>query len=373
VYRQDFLSHKGKLLSMETATNWQTALTKSMVASFMKLLGRILKKMAFALTLLAVCLVTFWAAAALYFDLPHPAVQHALAIAYLVVVFGALIFFKARWPGLLSAVLAFLCVLVWWLSLKPSNFRQWQPDVAETAWAEINGDRVTIHNFRNCDYRGEFDYTPHWETRTVDLSKLRGIDIFITYWGSPWIAHPIVSFDFGDDGHVAMSVETRKEVGETYSAVRGFFRYYELIYTIADERDVVRLRSNYRHGEDVYLYHTLAAPEQARPIFLDYLARANRMRDHAEWYNALTNNCTTNIAQHVAQARGTHSRWDWRILLNGKADEMMYERGDLATGGLPFAQLKLQAHINPAAKAANDAPDFSQQIRVGRAGFSSRP
>jgi len=161
------------------------------------------------------------------------------------------------------------------LSLKPSNFRQWQPDVAETAWAEINGDRVTIHNFRNCDYRGEFDYTPHWETRTVDLSKLRGIDIFITYWGSPWIAHPIVSFDFGDDGHVAMSVETRKEVGETYSAVRGFFRYYELIYTIADERDVVRLRSNYRHGEDVYLYHTLAAPEQARSIFLNYLARAN--------------------------------------------------------------------------------------------------
>jgi hypothetical protein len=179
-----------------------------------------------------------------------------------------------------------------------------------------------------------------------------------------------VSFDFGDEGHVAMSVETRKEVGETYSAVRGFFRYYELIYTIADERDVVRLRSNYRHGEDVYLFHSLATPEQARPIFLDYLARANRMRDHAEWYNALTNNCTTNIAKHVAKARGTPSRWDWRIILNGKADEMMYERGDLATGGLPLAQLKQQALINPAAQAANDSPDFSRLIRVGRAGFA---
>jgi hypothetical protein len=340
-----------------------------MVAGFMNSLTKILKYMAFALSVLTVCLITVWAAAALYFDLPHPALQHGVAIAYLVVVFGSLIAFKARWPGKLAAFVAFVCVLTWWLSIKPSNYREWQPDVSETAWAEINGERVTLHNVRNCDYRAEFDYTPHWETRIVDLSKLRGIDIFITYWGSPWIAHPIVSFDFGDEGHVAMSVETRKEVGETYSAVRGFFRYYELIYTIADERDVVRLRSNYRHGEDVYLFHTLATPEQARPIFLDYLARANRMRDHAEWYNALTNNCTTNVAQHVAQARGTPSGWDWRIILNGKADEMMYERGDLATGGLPFAQLKQQALINPAARAANDSPNFSRLIRVGRAGF----
>ena len=341
-----------------------------MVASFMNSLNKILKCVAFAVLVLAASLITAWAAAALYFDLPHPALKHGLAIVYLVVVFGILFIFRARWPALLAAVVAFVCVLTWWLSLKPSNNREWQPDVSETAWAEINGERITLHNVRNCDYRAEFDYTPHWETRTVDLSHLRGIDIFITYWGSPWIAHPIVSFDFGDEGHVAMSVETRKEVGETYSAVRGFFRYYELIYTIADERDVVRLRSNYRHGEDVYLFHSLATPEQARPIFLDYLARANRMRDHAEWYNALTNNCTTNIAQHVAKARGTPSRWDWRIILNGKADEMMYERGDLATGGLPLAQLKQQALINPAAQAANDSPDFSRLIRVGRAGFA---
>jgi hypothetical protein len=94
--------------------------------------------------------------------------------------------------------------------------------VAKTAWAEVHGDNLTIQNFRNCDYRTETDYTPHWETKTVSLSQLRGLDVFITYWGSPWIAHPIVSFDFGDQGYVAMSVETRKEVGESYSAIRGF-------------------------------------------------------------------------------------------------------------------------------------------------------
>jgi hypothetical protein len=277
--------------------------------------------------------------------------------------------FRARWHGLAFAGIAFACVLTWWLSLRPSNDRNWQPDVSQTAWAEINDDEVAIHNFRNCDYRTETDYTPHWETRSVNLSQLRGIDVFLTYWGSPWIAHPIVSFDFGEEGHVAMSVETRKEVGETYSAIRGFFRYYELIYTIADERDVVRLRTNYRQGEEVYLYHTTTTPDQARIIFLDYLKQANRMRDHPEWYNALTNNCTTNIAPHVAQARAEKSvRWDWRIVLNGKGDEMMYERGDLA-GGLPFAELKQNAHINPVARAADGALDFSRRVREARPGF----
>jgi len=321
-----------------------------------------------------VVVINLWAAAALYFDLPLAALRTAAAFMYLVLVIGLLIFFKARWRGIVLSIGAFVVVLVGWLSLKPSNNRDWQPDVAETAWAEINGNQVVIHNLRNCDYRSEFDYTPHWETRSVDLSNLRGIDIFITYWGSPWIAHPIVSFDFGEQGHVALSIETRKEVGRTYSAIRGFFRYYELIYTISDERDVVRLRTNFRHGEDVYLFHTRATPEQARVIFLDYLAGANRLRDHPEWYNALTNNCTTNIVPYVADARKTKPRFDYRILLNGKADEMMFERGDIATDNLPLAELKEKAHINPAAQAADNSPDFSRRVRIGRPGFSdSKP
>ncbi len=321
-----------------------------------------------------VVVINLWATAALYFDLPFPALRTAAALIYLLFFIGLLIFFRARWRGIALSVAAFVVVLVGWLSLKPSNNRDWQPDVAETAWAEINGNQVVIHNFRNCDYRTEFDYTPHWEIRTVDLSNLRGIDIFITYWGSPWIAHPIVSFDFGDQGHVALSIETRKEVGRTYSAIRGFFRYYELIYTISDERDVVRLRTNFRHGEDVYLFHTRATPEQARVIFLDYLAGANHLRDHPEWYNALTNNCTTNIVPYVADARNTKPRFDYRILLNGKADEMIYERGDIATDNLPLAELKEKAHINLAAQAADNAPDFSRRVRIGRPGFSdSKP
>jgi Domain of unknown function (DUF4105) len=320
----------------------------------------------FALVL--IILLSSWATAALYFDWPIASWKRPLALLFAAFIIAVLAISRAHWVGLAVSTIAFAGVLGWWLTLQASNDRNWQPDVAQTAWAEINGDQVTIHNFRNCDYRTETDYTPVWQTKIVDLSKIRGLDIFITYWGSPWIAHPIMSFDFGDQGHVAMSVETRKEVGETYSAIRGFFRYYELIYTIADERDVVRLRTNFRKGEEVYLFHTRATAEQARAIFLDYLSRANRMRDHAEWYNALTNNCTTNIASHVAQARGKPVRWDWRILLNGKADQMMYRRGDLA-GDLPFAELKEKAHINAAARAADNSPDFSRLIREGRPGF----
>jgi Domain of unknown function (DUF4105) len=315
--------------------------------------------------LLVVVLLTVWASAALYFDLvPGTSFKTLAAAGYAIAVIATLLAFHGRGKGIAISVIAFAVILAWWLSLKPSNERAWQPDVAQTAWAEIDGDRVTIHNVRNCDYRTEMDYTPHWETRSYDLSQIRGIDIYFVFWGSPWIAHTIVSFQFGDNDHVAMSIETRKEVGESYSALRGFFRYYELIYTVSDERDVVRLRTNYRKGEQTYIYHTLASPQRARAVFLKYIEKINRIRNRPEWYNALTNNCTTNIA-----ALAGEGRWDWRILLNGRAEQMLYENGDIATGNLPFDRLKEQAHINPAARAAGDAPDFSRRIREGRVGF----
>jgi hypothetical protein len=309
--------------------------------------------------------LTAWTVAALYFDLLSGfSIRAFAASGYAIAMLGTLLVFRGRGKGVAICAAAFLIVLFWWLTLKPSNDRSWQPDVAQTAWAEVDGDRVTIHNVRNCDYRTEGDYTPRWETRSYDLSQIRGIDIFITYWGSPWIAHPILSFQFGDNDYLAMSIETRKELGEEYSAIRGFFRYYELIYTVSDERDVVRLRTNYRKGEETYLYHTRATPQHARETFLNYIGKINRIRNRPEWYNALVNNCTTN----VAALAGTKT-WDWRVFLNGRADQMLYENGDLATGGLSFAQLKAQAYIKPAANAAGDAPDFSRRIRAGRAGF----
>jgi hypothetical protein len=306
-----------------------------------------------------------WAAGALYFDLP--AFRAPAAVLFALTLLVALILVRGKGRKLAVVLGGFAAVLAWWLTLKPSNDGNWQPDVAQLAWAEINGDEVTLHNVRNCDYRTETDYTPRWETRTMRLSQITGIDLAINYWGSPWMAHPIVSFQFADAPPVCFSIETRKTVGQTYSAIGGLYRQFALIYVVADERDVVRVRTNYRHGEDIYLYRTTTTPAEARERFHEYLRTLNAMRDHPRWYNAITTNCTTSIrTQHPPSER---IPWDWRLLLNGKADELMFERNTIATGGLPFTELKQRALIDDAAKAANEAPDFSRRIRDGRPGF----
>jgi hypothetical protein len=328
---------------------------------------RLLRWLGIGLAWVVVLSLTGWAACALYIDLPG-AWQKPAAGLYALLVLGAIVFGRTQLRRLTLCLLGFAVVLAWWLSLSPSNDRLWQADVDRTAWAEISGDQVTIHNLRNFDYRTETDYTPHWETRQYDLAQIKAADIFLTFWGSPWIAHPIVSFQFGDDQHVAFSIETRKVKGDSYSAFRGFFRQYELIYTVADERDVIRLRTNYRTGEEVYLYRTTATPDAARAVFLDYLRSLNALHDQAQFYNAITSNCTTNIRIHTGAVSGSLPPWDWRLLLNGKSDEYAYQHGRLA-GDLPFDQLKAQAHINDAARAADQSPDFSQLVRQGRAGF----
>lgn len=327
-----------------------------------------IRKLGLALVFAVLALLSLWAAAALFFDFDVPVLRIPAAIMYLIAVVAITVL--ARKPILAAGpcFAAFALVLAWWVAILPSDDRNWQGDVAETAFAEVKGNIVTIHNYRNFQYRTETDYTPHWETKVVDVSEIRGIDLFVDYWGSPWIAHVVVSFQLANGDYVATSVEARKEVGETYSSVRGFFRQYELIYVVGDERDLVRVRTNYRKGEDVYLYRTRATPERSQKLFLEYVREINRLHKRPEWYNALTSNCTTNIAGRMREAGGTVPWWDWRTIFNGRGDEMMYENGDFA-GDLPFAELKSRALINPAAREADTAADFSQRIRAGRPGF----
>lgn len=323
----------------------------------------------------AVLLVSAWCAAALYFDFPFPQLRVPAAIAY--VLFTAGVIFWGRGNGTQWAIClgGFIIVLLWWLSLKPSNARNWQADVAQTAWAETSGDVVTIHNYRDCKYQTESEYKCEWVTKTVRLSELRGIDVAFIHWGLPRIAHLIVSFRFTGDDYVAVSVEMRKQVGQSYSAIRGFFRQFTLAYIFADERDLIRLRSNFRHGEEVDLYRTTATADYSRQLFLQYLTRANQLHERAEWYNAVTSNCTTNVFSEmraIGPLPAGISRFDPRVLLSGEADEMLYERGLLA-GNLPFVQLREQSRINPTARSAGNSRDFSQLIRAGRAGFESEP
>ncbi|MBV8706715.1 MAG: DUF4105 domain-containing protein [Acidobacteriaceae bacterium] len=316
-------------------------------------------------------LATVWAAAALYFDARPPFPGVLTAAAFLILIVGTLVITRASRKGLFIWAGSIAAVLVWWFSLSPSNNRNWQPDVAKLPWGEVRGDQVTLHNIRNCDYVTETDYTPHWESMTVDVSQIKGVDLFLIHWGSPWIAHAIVSFEITNGKYLALSIKARKTVGQTYSAIRGFFRQYNLIYLLAEERDVIRVRTTFRKGEDVYLYRTKTTPADSQQLFLAYVKWMNAIKSKPEWYNALTSNCTSGVVSYLAQAKvGGISKWDWRTLLNGRGDEMLYELGDLQIGDLPFTELKKQAFINPVARKADDAPDFSQRIRAGRLGFS---
>jgi hypothetical protein len=316
---------------------------------------------------LLILISSVWAFGALWFD----GSGHVIAIAYLVLALTLLILFTSgrRIAGFVAAGLVAL-VTLWWFSLQPRNDRDWQGDVAREPWAEVNGDLVTIHNVRNFDYRPDNrsgEKGSRWETRTVRLSQLTGIDAFLNFWGVSWMAHPILSFQFKDAPPIAVSVETRKEKGEDYSALGGLYRQYELIYVVADERDVIRLRSNYRDGEEVYLYRTTMPPAEVRERFLEYIRSMNELHAHPRWYNAITANCTTTIrSQRSIAAR---SPWDLRILKNGHIDEMFYQRGLLSTGGLPFCELKQRALINATAKESDQDPEFSRRIRAGRPGF----
>ena len=304
-----------------------------------------------------------WGGLFLGLRLPGPAwFARSVAVLWFASVIFALLRVRpiGRKLGALAAL--FLLVLAWWATFRPSNDRAWTPDVARLATAEVHGDTLVLHNLRDFDYRSETQFTERWEDRTYDLAKLTGVDLFLSYWGSPDIAHTIMSWEFSDGQHLAISIETRKERGEEYSALRGFFRQYELYYVVADERDVIRLRTNYR-DEDVYLYRLRIPVAIARAVLLDYVDTLNDIAERPRFYNALVDNCTTGIRVHV-QRVGAARPWDWRLLVNGRGDEMLYERGVIDTSK-PFAELKQASRIAARAKEADLAPDFSQRIRQG--------
>ncbi len=306
-------------------------------------------------------IMALWAFGAIYYsNLPLAWMRAACAILF--VITAIMLAWKVR--GFYRAALSFAAlwsiVLVWWLLIPPSNTRHWQPDLAVLPYAEINGNLITIRNIRNCDYRSTTDYTITHYDKTFDLDKLRCADLFINYWGSPLIAHTIMSFDFDDGQHVCVSIETRKEIGEDYSAIKGFFKQFELIYVVADERDLIRLRTNFR-GEEVYLYRLNAKPQLVREVFLDYFKTINQLAQKPQWYNALTQNCTTAIRGHTHPY--AHGRFNWRMIINGKLDTLLYERNAVTTS-LPFEEFKRKSKINDIANAAPPTDDFSAAIRA---------
>lgn len=314
---------------------------------------------------------TAWGALALCYLTPGPEPLRTLAAwgfaGIGVAAVGALVFRRARLPALLGFGAALTGAVMVWGSATPSNDRDWQPEVAVLPYADIDGDRVTVHNIRNFDYRTETDFAPAYYDRSFDLRRLDRVDLVASYWMGPAIAHLFLSFGFGDD-HLAISIEARKDRTKPYATLPGFFRQYELVYVVGDERDLIRVRTNYRKDppEDVYLYRIVGPIENGRRVLLDYLRDLNAVREQPRFYNTLTTNCTTMILAHAAVNPG-HVPYSWKVLLSGYAPEYLYGMGRLDPS-LPFEELRQRARINAAAQAADQAPDFSRRIRAAADG-----
>lgn len=313
---------------------------------------------------IAVTGATLWGVGALYYSPLVPPQWRAIAAAtYGVVTIAAFTLLPFPRRTAIAGLAVFAILVILFLRIPASNDRDWQPEVSVTPYATIHGDLVTIHGVRNFDYRSETDFTPRWETRTYDLRKLDSADVIAVYWAGKAIAHIMISFGFQDQGYLAVSIETRKEKGESYSTLAGFFRQYELYYVVADERDVIRVRTNYRQPqEDVYVYRTRAPVKNIRNVFLDYIKSMNEMREHPTYYNTLTTNCTTTVRTHT-RMNPESPPMSWKILLSGYVPDYLYELGRIDTTR-PFAELEKSSRVNDRAHAADKDPAFSQRIRI---------
>jgi hypothetical protein len=333
--------------------------------------GKVLRLVVMAFVAILLLGLSLWGGLAIWYTVPlADGGRAALAIGFVALgLVGVTIaaVSRRRVSPLLPFALASLTLAAWWVTITPSNDRNWQPDVARLPTAEIDGDRVTLRNVRDFDYRTATDFTPRWHDRTLDLGQLDRLDLYAVHWMGDTIAHTMVSFGFADADPVVISIETRKEVGETYSTLAGFFRRYELIYVVGEERDLVALRTTWREPtEDVYLFNIDIPKANIRHLFEAYLAEIMALDHTPKFYNTATTNCTTDIVSRI-RTYNPGLPLSWKMLLSGHFAELIYSYGAMDQT-LPFPELRRQSLINDRAQAAQGAPDFSKRIREGLPG-----
>ena len=309
--------------------------------------------------------LTAWGTLALWYRLPGPEpLRLAAAAAFAASAVVAAVVLLGRRPVLagLPFLLALGAVMAWWVTIEPAAEADWAPDVARQTTGEVEGDILTLKNVRNFTWHADGTADEVWVKRSYDLAKLRTLDVFMSYWAGPEMAHVIMSFGFEGGEQLAWSIEVRRRKGGEYSPLADLFKSNPLVIVAADERDVVRVRSNVR-GEDVRIYRLRTPPAIARALLMEYVADANALAVKPAFYNSITSNCTTSIVR-LMRAAGRWIPFDWRLIVNGYMPGFLYESGAVDTRrSLP--DLMERARINDRAKAADGAPDFSTLIRAG--------
>jgi hypothetical protein len=316
-------------------------------------------------TLFWIALALFWAwcVLAIYFS-PLPGQYSSLIAAALfaAAVPLALLLLPDRRRTERITLLACVGVLIGWGQIKPSHDRIWEQNFARLPSVVIDGNTAHVYNVRNFDYTSENEYTPDYYDKSYDLNQLESVDYILSYWdGNRAIAHTILSFGFANGDHLAVSVETRLEAGELQTNIRGFFKQYELIYILADERDLLRLRTNFRM-EEVYLYPLKIDKEYVRKMFDIVVERVNAINRQPEFYNALTQNCFTSLAADFQKLSPPENPFDYRRLATGYSDEMLYDDGYI-DNGLSFEETRRLLHINPYVQDDDSGKDYSRKIR----------
>ncbi|MBB6225932.1 hypothetical protein FHS79_000083 [Polymorphobacter multimanifer] len=309
---------------------------------------------------------SLWASGALWYRLPAPTPLRIAAVALFLIA----TIIAARWlwlpgnrRGLLLIATLWLGIGLWWATLRPSHDRDWQPDMAHIATAQIDGDILTVQNVRNFVWRSETDFDQRWETRRYNLAALTSTDLFLSHWSGESVAHAIISFNFTDSLPLAFSIEIRKQRGESYSPYAGFFKQYELAVIAADERDIVKVRATVR-GEDVRLFRLDMQQATTRALLGEYVAVANTLAANPRWYHTLTTNCTT-VIYAMAHRLDRRIALDWRILLPGKLPSYLRER-EFVSRSVPLETLVARSHIGPVAAGPHPDPGFSRRIRNNR-------
>jgi len=315
---------------------------------------------------LALLLWSVWAALALALGgvgAAGPSWIRLCAAGISVLVVGVALWRKGRRGGAIAVGAICLSITLWFASIRPSNDRTWNEDQARLTDIAFEGDRVHLRDIRAFRYRGPDDWDAHWFDATYDLNTLQGVDFAVErFTENKAVAHTLLSFRFEDGRALAVSVEIRKEVGESYGVLAGMFRQYELMVVLGDERDLLELRAVHR-GDTVYLHPMTATPEQARTLLESLLRTAQSLREEPRWYHTVQASCTSVLAQHLQTVADVSL--DHRIYLPGYSDALAFELGLIDTSD-DFETTRARNRIDTRAKEAVGQQDFSQRIRVGQ-------
>lgn len=268
--------------------------------------------------------------------------------------------FKVLLIGILLLILSYTLFV---LFTRPSANRDWVADQSVLAQTTFDNNLVHIKNIRNTNYRTTTDFDIRYYDKTFDLDKINSVWYMIEPFSGQkqGTAHTLISFGFDDGSYVSISAEIRKEKGEAFSVVKGLFRQYELVYIVADEQDVIKLRSNFRKDE-VFLYPVNASKEKIRELFISMLTRANKLAVDPEFYNTFTNNCTTNIVSHVNEISPKKVPFSFKVVMPAYSDELAQQIG-LLDNSISLEELRAKYKINERAERYGEDPEFSTKIR----------